>query len=238
MKIHDGEHIERGDADAPDERNLEQQVERNGRADDFSEVAGANGNFAKQPQRDGDPPGIMITAGLRQVAASHDAELGAERLQNDCHEVREQNDAQQRVAKLRAASEVGGPIAGIHVADRDEIAGARKGQELAPKAQLFWHLNGAMNFRQTGRSPAGPPCLIGLAGQRGGFRCVHVINLKSPGEPDKWVEVLCAARESDVDAAVEPHIARHLIGEPQIECGDPWRRAFLTCDAHEFNIAA
>src|SRR5207237_5324011 len=80
LKIHDREDVQRGDADAPDQRNLEQQVERDGRADHFSEVAGANGNFAEQPQRDAHRPGIMITAGLREVAASQDAELRPQRL--------------------------------------------------------------------------------------------------------------------------------------------------------------
>ena len=44
------QHVERGQADAPDERQAEQQVQRDGRADDFGEVAGGDGDLAEQPQ--------------------------------------------------------------------------------------------------------------------------------------------------------------------------------------------
>ena len=47
-KQHD-EHVERGKDDAPDKGQLEEQVEGDGRADDFGEVARRDGHFAEDP---------------------------------------------------------------------------------------------------------------------------------------------------------------------------------------------
>ena len=74
------QHIQRGEAHTPDERQTEQQIERDGRADDFRKVAGADGDFTQHPQTDRHGFGVMIAAGLREVASRHDAELGAEGL--------------------------------------------------------------------------------------------------------------------------------------------------------------
>src|SRR5690606_25585539 len=50
------------------------------------------------------------------------------------HDVRHQGDNEQCVAKLGAASDRGRPIAGIHIADSDEVTGADKGGEPSPHA--------------------------------------------------------------------------------------------------------
>ena len=62
----------------------------------------------------------MIAAGLREIASGRDAELDAQMLEEDRHEIGDHDDAEQRVTKLRAARQVGRPIARVHVADRDE----------------------------------------------------------------------------------------------------------------------
>ena len=77
---------------------------------------------------------IVVAARLREIASGDDAELGREPLQQHRHEVREQHDAEQRVAEARAAGEVGRPVAGVHVADGDEIARAGEGEQLAKEA--------------------------------------------------------------------------------------------------------
>ena len=76
---------------------------------------------------------VIVAARLRQVAARRHAEPHAQRLQQDRHQIRNQDDAEQRVAELRSAGDVGRPIAGIHVADRDKIAGTQKGEESLPR---------------------------------------------------------------------------------------------------------
>ena len=77
-----------------------------------------------------------VAAGLRQVAAGGDGEPRAQRLQHDRHDVGDQRDDQQRVAELGAAGERGRPVAGVHVADRDEIAGAEEGDRAPPGADV------------------------------------------------------------------------------------------------------
>jgi hypothetical protein len=39
----------------------------------------------------------VVAAGLREIAAGDDAQLGREALEQDRHQVRQQNDAEQRV---------------------------------------------------------------------------------------------------------------------------------------------
>ena len=105
-----------------------------------------------------DRPRIAGAAGLREIAVGGDAEPRGQRLQQDRHQVRQQDDRQQRVAELRTAGEVGRPVAGVHVADRDQIAGAEKGQQPA-------RTNGRRRGRRWSRSPR-----AGCAGAGRGIR--------------------------------------------------------------------
>ena len=59
-----------------------------------------------------------------------------ERLQQDRHQVGEQDDAEQRVAEPRAAGEVGGPVARVHVADGHQVARAGEREQLAPEPRV------------------------------------------------------------------------------------------------------
>ena len=142
------EHVERREDDAPDERQAEEQVERDGGADDLGEVAGGDGDLAEHPEDDGGRARVAVAAGLREIAAAGDAEARGERLQQDRHQVRDHDDAEQRVAVARAAGEVGGPVAGVHVADGDEIAGSGEGEHLAPEAGAVRDGDGAVDFGQ------------------------------------------------------------------------------------------
>ena len=80
---------------------------------------------------------VAVAAGLRQVAAAGDPEPRRQRLQQDRHQVRQQDDAEQRVAVLRAAGEVGRPVPRIHVADGHQVARAREREQLAPEARRW-----------------------------------------------------------------------------------------------------
>ena len=55
--------------DPPGQRQPEQQVQGDGRADDFGQVAGRNGDFAQHPQRQAHGPGVVVAASLGKVAA-------------------------------------------------------------------------------------------------------------------------------------------------------------------------
>ena len=149
--VHQQQHqegVERGDQRAADQRDAEQKVERDGGADDLGEVAGDHGEFAGHPQGVGDGLGIIGAAGLGEVAAGGDAEAGGQRLQEDRHQVGQHDDEKQRVAELGAASEVGGPVAGIHIADGDHVARAHEGEQPAEPDAGGWHGDGGIDLRQ------------------------------------------------------------------------------------------
>ena len=81
------EHVRRRDDATPDERNSEEQLQRNGRADDFGQIARRDGDFAKDPQKPDGRRRVMVTAGLCQVASRGDAELDGQMLEQNRHEI-------------------------------------------------------------------------------------------------------------------------------------------------------
>src|SRR5262249_8867368 len=109
--------VQRSDEHAGKKRNAEEQLQGYGGAQHF-------GDFADDPKEQGGASGILFAAGLREVAAGGDAEFGREGLEKHRHQVADKNDAEKRVAEFRAAAQVGGPVARVHVADGDEITGA------------------------------------------------------------------------------------------------------------------
>ena len=151
LQVEHEQHVERGQADAPHQRQAEQQVQRDGRADHLGEIARGNRDLAEQPQHDRRRARVVIAAGLREIAAAGDAEPQRQRLQQDRHQVRQHDHAQQRVAVPRAAGQVGRPVAGIHVADGDQVARAGERQHLAPEAAGQRDRHRPVHFRQADR---------------------------------------------------------------------------------------
>ena len=94
-------------------------------------------------------PRVAVAAGLGEVASAGDAEARGQRLQQDRHQVGDHDDAEQRVAEARAAGEVGGPVARVHVADRDQVARAGEGEQLAPEAGAVRDRHRAVDFGET-----------------------------------------------------------------------------------------
>ena len=88
----DEEHVERGEDDADLERNAEQKIEADRRADHLGQVGGADGELGERPERIGDPAREGVAAGLREIAPRGDTEPGAERLEDDRHDVGEERD--------------------------------------------------------------------------------------------------------------------------------------------------
>ena len=71
----------------------------------LGEVGGDDRAFGEDPERNRYPFRIGITARLREVAARGDGEPGAERLQKDRHDVRQQRDEEKRVTEGGASGE-------------------------------------------------------------------------------------------------------------------------------------
>ena len=90
----------------------------------------------------------MIATRLRQIAAGRDAEFDAEMLQQDRHEIRNHHDREERVTELRAAGEIGRPVAGVHVSDRNEKTGAGEGSQFSPEGSARRDDDAAVDFGQ------------------------------------------------------------------------------------------
>jgi len=125
-----------GEEDADQKRDVKEEVEGDGGAEHFGQIAGGDGDLAEDPEGDGDGARVGFAAGLGEVAAGDDTEAGAEGLEKDGHEVRHDQDPDEGVAEARATFEVGGPIAGVHVADADEIGGSGEGEHAAPDGHV------------------------------------------------------------------------------------------------------
>jgi hypothetical protein len=119
-----GQHVERGDGDAREERKAEQELESDRRPDDLGQVAGDDRELAQDPQWPHEHARIEVATGLREVAAGHDAEAGGQRLEQHRHEAAHDQHPDELVAEPGAAREVGGPVARIHVAHAHEIGRA------------------------------------------------------------------------------------------------------------------
>jgi hypothetical protein len=152
------EDIERGEQNAEKERNVEKEIERYGGAEDFGEVAGGDGKFAGDPQENGHAAGIVVAAGLSEVASGDDAELRGKRLKKHGEDVADEHDAEERVAEFGAAAEVGGPIAGVHISDGDKIAGTGEGQDFAKPVGVVGDGDAAVGFGEGGESESATPC--------------------------------------------------------------------------------
>ena len=87
LKQQDHQHIERGDANSPDERNAKEQIQGDGRADHFGEIARRDGQFADDPKAKGDGLAVVVAAGLGEVASGRDPQFEGEALEQDRHEV-------------------------------------------------------------------------------------------------------------------------------------------------------
>src|SRR5881392_4179822 len=90
------------------------------------------------------------------IAPGHDAEFRGQPLQQDRHQVGQQDDRKQRVPEARAAREIGGPVAGIHVPHGHEVARSRERQRLAPPRTRA-DGNGAIDFGEARRETRAPP---------------------------------------------------------------------------------
>ncbi len=142
------ENVECGDKNAGQKRQAKEKFQRHRRAENLGKIAGGNGDFADYPKKQTGGARIVLAAGLGQVTSGSNSELRRERLQKHGHQVADEDDAEKRVAEFRAATDVRGPISGVHVADGDKIARAGKGQNFADPRSAGRKRDGAIRFRQ------------------------------------------------------------------------------------------
>ena len=73
-------------------------------------------------------------------------------LQENGGEIRHQDDGKEEIAELRAARQVGCPVAGIHVADGDQQPRPDEGQQRAPETGVLRNADRPMHFCQRSRA--------------------------------------------------------------------------------------
>ena len=166
------EDVQRGEQNAEEQRDVEEEIEGHGGSQDFGEIAGGDGEFAADPEKNGHTARVVVAAGLGEIASGDDAEFRGECLQEHRKNVADQHDAEKRIAELGAAADVGGPVAGVHVTDGDEITGASEGEDFAEPVCVVGDGNAAMRFgerrEREGAAPGGGFGLIGGEGRGGG----------------------------------------------------------------------
>ena len=95
LKVKNGQHIERGNAATPHQRNTEEKLQGDGRADHLGQIARGNRDFAKNPKKPNRRRRVMIAASLREIASGGHAQFDAQMLEQDRHEVGEHDDKQE-----------------------------------------------------------------------------------------------------------------------------------------------
>src|SRR5438552_17576740 len=99
LEIKNSEHIERGDEAAPHQRNAEQQLQRDRRANHFSQIASSDSNLAQNPEKPDERSRVMVAARLGEVAVCGDAELDAQMLKQYRHQTGNHHDTYKRGAE-------------------------------------------------------------------------------------------------------------------------------------------
>src|SRR5207248_8206820 len=134
----------------PQQGDTEREVQGNGGADGFCQITGGDGDVAQHAQGMVDGTCKRIAASLGQIALGGDAEFKRQALQQDGEQVRQHHYKQQGVVVAGAGGEVGGPVAGVHVADGNQKSGAGKGQHLAKNAGTATQFERGVHALQAG----------------------------------------------------------------------------------------
>ena len=121
-----------GDQAADEQRQPEDDVDAQRRADELGQIGRHRDELGLDPQPDDHRPREVLPAQLGQVLAGRDADLGADRLDQHRHEVGDDDRPQQLVAELRAGGHVDGEVARIDVGDGGD---ERRSQERQVAAQ-------------------------------------------------------------------------------------------------------
>ena len=148
LEIENGQHVEGCQAHPHQQGNVKKQVESDGGADDFRQIARGDGYFAEHPENNARSVRIAGLAGLRQVHLRGNPQARRQRLYENRNEVRNHQDGDELVIEAGSASDVRGPVAGVHVPNRNKKTRPGKGKELPPKAGPRRHNDAPVHFRQ------------------------------------------------------------------------------------------
>ena len=148
LKREQHQHVQRCDDDSPQERDAEEELDGDSAAEHLGQVAGRNGDLGAEPVGDARPGWKEVAAGLGEVLAGDDTEARRADLERDGHQAREGHDPEQAVFVAGAAGQVGGPVAGVHVADAHEQRRPGKREILAEEASALGNGHRAVHLVQ------------------------------------------------------------------------------------------
>src|SRR5439155_17379501 len=133
-QLDEAEGDEAGHHAGDEERDVEEQVEPERRAEELGDVGGHRDDLGLYPHSPGRPARVVRPEALGKVAVGDDPELGRQVLDQHGHQVRREHHPEQEVAEAGAARDVGGEVARIYVGDRGDERGAEHHQRRAQPA--------------------------------------------------------------------------------------------------------
>ena len=89
LQQQDQQHVEPGDQHAIEQRNVKEQVQRDGRADDLGQVAGRDRDLRADPQRETHPRPVASWQSCARSRSVATPSFSAQALQQDRHQVRQ-----------------------------------------------------------------------------------------------------------------------------------------------------
>jgi hypothetical protein len=131
LQAEDREGDDGGDQPRGQQRDVEEQVQGDGRADELGQIGRHRDQLGLHPQPVRHPSREVLAAQLRQVVAGRDADLRRQVLDQHRHQVGPEQDPQQHVPVLAAARDVGGEVARVDVGDAGD---ERRAQQRQPPA--------------------------------------------------------------------------------------------------------
>ena len=161
LQIQNDENIECRDSDSHRDGNSKKKIERDRGSDDFSQIACGDCQLADDPEKPDYRRRVMVAARLREIASSDDPKFRREPLEQDRHQIRDEDYGEKRVSELRSAGEIRCPVAWVHVSDCDEVSGPGESEDFPPpRGARDW--NRPVNFGERGCDAGSPPARFPL----------------------------------------------------------------------------
>ena len=136
LEPEDQERDHAGDHRGWEERNAEQQLDPDRRAEELGQVGRHRDQLRLYPEADRGAAREALPADLRQVPSGCDPELRRQRLDQHRHQVRRDDHPEERESELGSAGDVRGEVARIHVGHAGDEGRAQEGEDAPARAAL------------------------------------------------------------------------------------------------------
>ncbi len=138
--------VERGNNDAHQEGQPEEQIESYGGSEDLGQIARGDRDFCQDPEKVCNRSRVVVSAGLGEVPTRHDAKPRGQGLEKKGHHVGRQQDPQQLIPETGAGFEISRPVARVHVPYAYEVRWAKEREHALQDVGALWYGNAPMYF--------------------------------------------------------------------------------------------